>query len=96
MSPDGKQIAYISNTPTESLIVAVNPEGSNRRVLARRPAALGFRYIDWSPSQDTMAAVALMNENMGIGLLSVDLAQRIHSRRQCFRVGNDRPACVEC
>lgn len=73
VSPDGKQIAYISNTPTESLIVAVSPEGSNRRVLARRPADLGFRYIDWSPSQDMMAAVALMNQSMGIGLLSVDL-----------------------
>ncbi len=42
VSPDGKEIAYISNTPTESLIVAVSPEGSNRRVLARRPGALGF------------------------------------------------------
>jgi len=75
VSPDGKQVAYISNTPTESLIVAVDPEGSNRRVLARRPGALGFRYIDWSPSQDTMAAVALMKENSGIGLLTVDLGK---------------------
>jgi serine/threonine protein kinase len=73
VSPDGNQIAYISNTPTESRIVSVDPQGSNRRVLASRPAALGFRYIDWSPSPDTMAAVALMNQSMGIGLLSVDL-----------------------
>ena len=72
VSPDGKQIAYISNTATESLIVAINPEGANRRVLARRPADLGFRYIDWSPSQDTMAAVALTNS--WIGLLTVDLS----------------------
>ncbi len=72
VSPDGKQIAYISNTPAESLIVAVSPEGANRRVLARRPADLGFRYIEWSPSQDTMAAVAF-GKGMGIGLFSVDL-----------------------
>ncbi len=86
MSPDGKQIAYISNTPTESLIVAVDPEGSNRRVLASRPSGVRLRYIDWSPSPDTMAAVALMNENMGIGLLSVDLVvdQFVTS---AFRVG---------
>ena len=71
VSPDGKQVAYISNTPTESLIVAVDSEGSQRRVLARRPGALGFRYIDWSPLQETMAAVASTKE--GIGLLTVEL-----------------------
>ena len=73
VSPDGKQIAYISKTSSESLIVAVDPEGTKRRVLAKRPGALGFRYIEWSPSQDTMAAVATIKEDMGIGLLSVDL-----------------------
>jgi eukaryotic-like serine/threonine-protein kinase len=73
VSPDGKQIAYIAGTPSESLIVAVDPEGANRRVLAKRAGALGFRYIEWSPSQDTMAAVALTQQDLGIGLFSVDL-----------------------
>jgi len=72
VSPDGKQVAYICNTPTESLIVSINPDGSKRRVLAKRALDLGFRYIEWSPSQDTMAAVVVMNQNMAIGLQSVE------------------------
>lgn len=73
VSPDGKLIAYISQTPSESLIVAVDSEGAGRRVLAQRPASFGFRYIEWSPSQETMAAVAL-SKGMRIGLFSVDLS----------------------
>ena len=55
-SPDGKQIAYISETPTESQIVAIDPDGSNRRVIARRPMGRGFWFLGWSPSADTLAA----------------------------------------
>ena len=42
VSPDGKQIAYIAQTASESLIVAIDPDGSNRRVLARRPARVSL------------------------------------------------------
>src|SRR4029077_12955913 len=49
VSPDGKHIAYIAQTKTESQIVAVDPDGANRLVLARRPLALNFWFIEWSP-----------------------------------------------
>ncbi len=76
VSPDGKQVAYISEAAGESLIVAVDPDGANRRVLAKRPVALAFRYIEWSPSPNTMAAVAINPKDMGIGLFTVDLPSR--------------------
>ena len=71
VSPDGKQIAYIAQTASESLIVAIDPDGSNRRVLARRPLALAFWFVEWSPSQDTLAAVANVKDDMV--LFRVDL-----------------------
>jgi len=71
VSPDGKQIAYITQTASESLIVAIDADGSNRRVLARRPLELGFWFVEWSPSQDTLAAVANVTDFMG--LFRVDL-----------------------
>ena len=71
VSPDGKQIAYIAQTASESLIVAIDADGSSRRVLAKRPLALAFWFIEWSPSQDTLAAVANTKDDMG--LFRVDL-----------------------
>ena len=71
VSPDGKQIAYIAQTASESLIVAIDPDGSNRRVLARRPLGLDFWFVEWSPSQDTLAAVANVKDDMV--LFRVDL-----------------------
>ncbi len=71
VSPDGKQIAYIAQTASESLIVAIDPDGSNRRVLAKRPLGLDFWFVEWSPSQDTLAAVANVKDDMV--LFRVDL-----------------------
>ena len=71
VSPDGKQIAYIAQTASESLIVAIDPDGSNRRVLARRPLALPFWFVEWSPSRGTLAAVANIKSDMV--LFRVDL-----------------------
>jgi serine/threonine protein kinase/Tol biopolymer transport system component len=71
VSPDGKQIAYIAETQSDSQIVAIDPDGANRHVLAKRPLALGFWFIEWSPLLDTLAAVAIGNDDMG--LVSVDL-----------------------
>jgi serine/threonine protein kinase len=71
VSPDGKQIAYISQTSTESQIVAIDPDGSNRRVIARRPLARDFWFIEWSPLADALAAVAIGDEDMG--LVRIDL-----------------------
>ncbi|HEY2471127.1 MAG TPA: protein kinase [Terracidiphilus sp.] len=58
VSPDGKQIAYISGTSTESQIVAIDSDGSNRKVIARRPTGQDFWYLEWSPSPDILAAFA--------------------------------------
>ena len=71
VSPDGKQIAYISETPSESQIVAVDPDGANRRILARRPIGAAFWFVEWSPLPDTLAAVAIGKEDMG--LVSIEL-----------------------
>jgi eukaryotic-like serine/threonine-protein kinase len=66
VSPDGKQIAYIAETQTESQIIAVDPDGGSRQVLARRPITLGFWFIEWSPQRDKLAAVATVKEDMAL------------------------------
>jgi hypothetical protein len=71
VSPDGKKVAYISQAQNESQIVAIDPDGSNRHVLARRPSAFGFWFIEWAPFPDRLAAVAIGKEDMG--LLTVEL-----------------------
>jgi Tol biopolymer transport system component/DNA-binding winged helix-turn-helix (wHTH) protein len=73
VSPDGNEIAYVAQTTGESLIVAIDSQGGSRKVLAKRPLALGFRFIEWSPSPDKMAAVVSVPGTMAIGLTSVDL-----------------------
>jgi WD40 repeat protein len=45
VSPDGKQIAYIAQTQSESQIVAIDADGANHHVLARRPLASGFWFM---------------------------------------------------
>jgi serine/threonine protein kinase len=71
VSPDGKQVAYISNTARESLIVAVDPDGANRHILATRPLSMTFDFVEWSRSQNTLAAVAVGKDDMG--LVTIDL-----------------------
>jgi Tol biopolymer transport system component len=71
VSPDGKQIAYIAETQSESQIVAIDPEGTNRHVLAKRSLASGFWFIEWSPFLNTLAAIAIGQDDMG--LVSVEL-----------------------
>ena len=71
VSPDGKQIAYIAETQSESQIVAIDPDGANRHILARRPSGSAFWFVEWSPLLDTLAAVAIGKEDMR--LVSIDL-----------------------
>jgi serine/threonine protein kinase len=71
VSPEGKQVAYISRTSTESLIVAVDPDGSNHRTLAKRPLTREFWFVEWSPTPDKLAAVAIGDDDMG--LVSIEL-----------------------
>lgn len=73
VSPDGKQVAYIARTQSESQIMAVDPDGGNRRVLARRPIAFGFWFLEWSPRPNILAAVAI--SKAGMGLVSVDVSK---------------------
>ena len=37
VSPDGKHIAYIAQTPSESQIISIDSDGTNRHVIAKRP-----------------------------------------------------------
>jgi hypothetical protein len=69
VSPDGKLIAYISNSATESSIVDIDPNGSGRKVIAQRPLGFQFWFIEWSHSMNTIAAVAIGNDDMGLVLV---------------------------
>ena len=69
VSPDGKLIAYISNSATESSIVDIDPNGSGRKVIARRPLGFQFWFIEWSHSKNTIAAVAIGSDDMGLVLV---------------------------
>jgi serine/threonine protein kinase/Tol biopolymer transport system component len=71
VSPDGKQVAYIAETKTKSQIVAVDAEGGNRRILANRPLALQFWFIEWSPVTQTLAAVAIGKHDMGLMTIEI-------------------------
>jgi Tol biopolymer transport system component len=71
VSPDGKQIAYIAQTKSESQIVVIDSDGANRHVLARRPLALTFWFVEWSPSRNTLAAVVAGTSELG--LVSIEL-----------------------
>ncbi len=85
VSPDGKQIAYIAQTASESIIVAIDADGSNRRVLAKSPIEQSFWYIEWSPSQDTLAAVTAGKDDMQ--LFRVDLPSWLNARPERPRAG---------
>ena len=93
VSPDGKQIAYISPTTAESQIVAIDPDGSNRRVIAKRPLARGFWFIEWSPKLETLAAVAIGDQDMG--LVRIDLPTASIQELSMSGWGCGRPACME-
>ena len=56
VSPDGKQVTYVSHSSTESLIVSIDPDGGNRHIVVKRPIDRGFYWIEWSHSVDTLAA----------------------------------------
>ena len=71
VSPDGKQIAFIDKSTTESLIVSVEADGSNRRILARRPLERAFWFVEWSPKPERLAAVAIGDDDMG--MVSIEL-----------------------
>ena len=92
VSPDGRQIAYIAQTKRESLIVAVDPDGTNRHILAKRPGAFNFNFVEWSSSENTLAAVAIGKADNG--LVRVDLpAGSVKDER--LRLGLHWSACME-
>ena len=70
VSPDGKQIAYIAGP--EPVIVSVDPNGQNRRIIAkRRREGESFWFLAWSRSPDRMAAV--VGNDDGMSLVIVEL-----------------------
>jgi serine/threonine protein kinase/Tol biopolymer transport system component len=71
VSPDGKQIAYISHSSTESYVVSIDPDGDNRHIIAKRPVELGFYWIEWSHSLDAVAAS--VEDLTGAGLVDIEL-----------------------
>jgi len=89
VSPDGKQIAYISQTPAKSLLMLANADGANQHVLANRPLELGFWFLEWSPSGDQVVAVTDTGEEaMGLVTVSaVDGAMRELSVKGWTTVG---------
>jgi serine/threonine protein kinase/dipeptidyl aminopeptidase/acylaminoacyl peptidase len=62
VSPDGKQIAYIAEPAGD--LVAIDPDGGNRRLIARRPSDPGseFGLLDWSPSSNALVSLVVDND----------------------------------
>jgi serine/threonine protein kinase/Tol biopolymer transport system component len=74
VSPDGKQIAYCARSSSESFIVAIDADGGNRRIVAKRSLQNGFGPfgpIAWSNSASVMAA--RIDGPNGAGLVRIDL-----------------------
>jgi Tol biopolymer transport system component len=72
VSPDGKQVAYVSHSSTESFIVSIDPGGASRHIIAKRPIDFGFSWIEWSHSLSTLAADA--GTEKGPSVFSIELS----------------------
>jgi serine/threonine protein kinase len=70
LSPDGANIAYLSDTKTDSQIVITRIDGSDRKILAIRPVNHPFWTPAWSPSGKDIAAIA-NDDQMQLVLVSV-------------------------
>jgi Tol biopolymer transport system component len=66
VSPDGRTVAYIAQEGSDSVIVGIDAHGGGRTVLARRPVGRGFRFVEWSRSSSTLAAVVYGDDDMGL------------------------------
>ena len=62
--PDGREIAYIGQTESESVVIALAVDGGSRRIMARRPLGRDFVHLEWSPSSHRLAAVAAGGDDM--------------------------------
>lgn len=55
-SPDGKQIAFVRLLPTPEMdLMIANVDGSQERILVKRPRSTTFYYPAWSPDGKTIA-----------------------------------------
>jgi Tol biopolymer transport system component len=72
VSPDGKRIAYIEHSASESSIVAIDPNGGNRQILAKRPSAYEFWFVEWSRAPNTLA-VSYDNQSGTMTLATLEL-----------------------
>lgn len=67
--PDGSRLAFIENTadPTVTRIIATDPDGSNRRELARLESVLPGRSLTWSPDSSVILYRIKGSVTMGNG-----------------------------
>ena len=88
---DGQQIAYIAGP--EGVIVSVDPNGQNRRIIAKRREAGFFLFLSWSRSPDRMAAV--VESDVGMSLVIVELLGSRTGLSDHFVLGRSRAARLE-
>jgi Tol biopolymer transport system component/DNA-binding winged helix-turn-helix (wHTH) protein len=55
LSPDGKQVAFVRNSSTESALVVANEDGSAEKKLAVRKVPNYFGHVAWSPNGKSIA-----------------------------------------
>jgi DNA-binding winged helix-turn-helix (wHTH) protein/Tol biopolymer transport system component len=77
VSPDGNQVAYVTHSSTQSVIVSIDPDGVNRHILANCLIGYSCKWIEWSHSLNTLAVIVTGPRGDAIthgdSLMSVDL-----------------------
>jgi Tol biopolymer transport system component/tRNA A-37 threonylcarbamoyl transferase component Bud32 len=94
LSPDGKQLAFVRNSPakSESTIVVANEDGTGERRLAVRKIPDGFNSVAWSPNGKVIAA-SIFNSEGGshyASLIEIPVqggAERILSHKRWSSLG---------
>ena len=89
LSPDGRQIAFVRNSRSqeESALLIANADGTGERKLATRKLAEPFRFLAWSPDENTIACSAGSAEVSGLrmSLVEVRVADGVERELTAFR-----------
>jgi Tol biopolymer transport system component len=62
-SPDGKRIAFIRNTTSESTLMLANADGTSEQRLAAHKQSESFFYLAWSPDAKVIACAVSRGTN---------------------------------